>query len=108
MERQNYVSLEYWTSALLTDRCGRSISHAFVGGDLSITNANDAMSKLGDVALVSDKNDRVSLGMESIKQLHDFYAGLGIEVSGRFVRENNGWVVDQSARYRDTLTLPAG
>src|SRR5262249_14326247 len=67
---------------------------------------NDAMSKFSDVAFVRHENDRVSFGMKSIKQFHDFYAGLGIEITGGFVRQNNRWVVDESTCYCNALPLP--
>ena len=43
-----------------------------------------------------------------IHQRHDFVAGLGIEVPGRFVSKQDGRIVHQGTGDRDSLALTAG
>src|SRR5271168_2981321 len=46
--------------------------------------------------------------MEFVEEGHDLVAGLGVEVAGGFVGEDDGGFVDQSAGDGDALTLAAG
>jgi len=77
----------------------------FIGEDLAIADVDDAMCVFGDVWLVSDEDDGVSVGVKGIKKCHDFDASLGVEVAGRFVRENYGRAVDEGASDGDALAL---
>ena len=56
---------------------------------------------------VRDENDGVAALIEIFEQGHDFFAGFGIEVPGRFVRQDDRRIVDQRARDRDALALAA-
>ena len=79
-----------------------------VGGDDAIADVDDAMGELGDVRLMGDDDDRVPVRVEFLKKGHDLVAGLGVEVAGRFVGEDDRGPVDEGAGDGDTLALPAG
>ena len=61
----------------------------FVSRDQAVLEVDDAVSVLGDVVLVGDEHDGVSLGSQAVKHRHDFGAGLRVEVAGGFVGEND-------------------
>ncbi len=48
------------------------------------------MRILGDVGLVRDEDDGVALGMQSVEEGHDLVAGLGVEVAGGLVGQDDG------------------
>jgi hypothetical protein len=48
------------------------------------------------------------LAVEILKQGHDLHAHMGIEVAGRFVRENDDRIIDNGAGDSDPLLLAAG
>jgi hypothetical protein len=78
-----------------------------VAGDDTIADGDDAVGVFGDIGLVGDENDRVSLGMKLVEEGHDLVAGFGVEVSGGFVGEDDGGVVDESTGDGDALALAA-
>src|SRR3569833_297957 len=80
----------------------------FVGVDLAVADVNDAVGVLGDVGLVSDEDDGVAFGLELIEERHDLHAGLGVEVAGGFVRQDDGRAVDQRAGDGYALALTTG
>ena len=79
-----------------------------VAGDDAVADGDDAVGELGDVGLVGDDDDGVALGVELVEEGHDLVAGLGVEVSGGLVGEDDGGVVDQGAGDGDALALAAG
>src|ERR1043165_8942444 len=44
--------------------------------DLAVTNRDYAVGAFRDVVLVSDYDDRVAFGVETLKQVHDLHAGV--------------------------------
>ena len=76
--------------------------------DQTVAQMHRAPGVRGDVALVRDQNDGVAALIQIFEQRHDFFAGFGIEVAGRFVGQNDRRIVHQRARDRDALTLTAG
>ena len=42
-----------------------------------------------DIGFVRDENNRVPALIETFEERHDFFAGFGIEVAGRFIGQNN-------------------
>ena len=62
----------------------------------------------GDVFLVRDDDDGVAFPRKLLEQRHDFRAGLGIEIAGRLVGQQDGRLVDQRAGDGDALALAAG
>ena len=61
-----------------------------------------------DVGLVGDENDGVASLIKAFEQRHDLFAGLGIEVAGWLVGQDDRRIVDQRAGDCDPLALPAG
>ena len=76
--------------------------------DNSILDVNNAVSVFGDVMLVRDKDNGVAFALQSVKQRHNFQAGLRIQVSGGFVRQNDRGFIDQRTGNRDALSLTTG
>ena len=48
------------------------------------------MRVLGDVGLVGDQHDGVAPGVQCVEERHDLDAGLGVEVAGGLVGEDDG------------------
>ena len=61
-----------------------------------------------NVLFVCNDDDGVSGAVDIVEEGHDFMAGLGVEITGGFVGENNGRVVYERTRHCNTLTLSAG
>ncbi len=53
------------------------------------------------------EQDGLALCVQLVEEVQDLLRRLAVEVAGRFVREDQGRVVDQRARDRDPLLLPA-
>jgi len=66
-----------------------------------------APSVCGDVALMRNENDGVAALIQIFEQRHDFFAGFGIEISSRFVGQDNRRLVHERARDRHALALTA-
>src|SRR5689334_22858647 len=79
-----------------------------VAGDDAVANGDDTMSVLGDIRLVGDEDDGVAPSVEFIKEGHDLVAGLGVEVAGGLVGEDDGGVVDKGTGDGHALALTAG
>src|SRR5438876_7678489 len=62
----------------------------------------------GDVLLVRDHDDRDAALVELLKNRHDLDAGSAVEITGRFIRQQDLRIIDQRARNRDPLLLTAG
>ncbi len=75
---------------------------------MAVADVDYAMGVFGDVGFVGDHDDGVAMGVEGIEQGHDLKAGLGVEVAGGLVREDDGWTVDEGAGDGYALTLAAG
>ena len=52
-----------------------------------------------------DHDDGDATLVQFLENPHDFNAGPAVEISGRFVGEQNLWIIDQRARNRDALLL---
>src|SRR5215831_18974038 len=66
-----------------TDECSSvpELPHShfrFIRRDLAVTDADDAVRVLGDVAFVGDENDGIAFGMKLIEELHDLDSRLRI------------------------------
>ena len=83
-------------------------SGGLVAGDDAVADGDDAMGVLGDVRLVGDEDDGVAFGVKLVEEGHDLVAGLGVEVSGGLVGEDDGRVVDEGTGDGDALSLTAG
>src|ERR1035437_3993876 len=79
-----------------------------IARDQSVADADDALRVQGHFLLVRDDDDGVAPVGKALEQRHDFRAGLGIEISRRLVREQDGRFVHKRTRDGDALTLSAG
>jgi len=68
---------------------GRGLAGALVFFDVAVAETDDAMGVCGDFGFVGDEDDGVALLMEPGEERHDFFAGLRVEVSRRFIRQKN-------------------
>src|SRR5262245_37554780 len=85
---------------------GWSVAHVAVNH--TVPERNDAARVFGNVVLVCNQHDRLATGKQFFEQIHDFIAGLAIQVTRRLVGQQDRRIVDERARNRHTLTLPAG
>ncbi len=76
--------------------------------DAAVAQVNRPMGVNGDVGFMRDNHDGVTRLVELLEQRHDFGAGLGVEIAGRLVGQQDGRVVDERARDGDALALAAG
>jgi hypothetical protein len=53
------------------------------------------MSIMGDVIFVGYHDYGISFLVEVVEKLHDTIRSLGIQVTGRFIRQDDTWVIDQ-------------
>ena len=79
-----------------------------VGVDLAVANMHHAMRKFGDVRLVGDQHNGVAVGVQRIEERHDLQAGLGVEVAGGLVGQENLGGVEQRPGDGHALLLAAG
>ena len=80
----------------------------FIRSDPAVTNTDDAPCSLRDILFVCYQNDSIALLIKFIKQKHDLITGSGVKIAGRFVCQQNRWIIYKGARYGNTLTLTAG
>src|ERR1700746_2558952 len=69
-----------------------------IAGNHAVFNVNDTMCVLGNIVLVRDQDDRVPLGLQAVKQCHDFDTSLRVEVPSRFVSQDDRRLVHQRPR----------
>jgi hypothetical protein len=74
---------------------------------LAIAHLVDAIGMRGDVRVVRDQDDRVVFVAQSLEQRQDLLAGPAVERTGGLVGEQDRRTIDQRARDRDALLLPA-
>src|SRR5271155_3157675 len=79
-----------------------------VAGDDAVADGDDAVGVFGDVGLVGDDDDGVAVGVELVEEGHDLVAGLGVEVAGGLVGEDDGGAIDEGAGDGNTLLFAAG
>src|SRR5512141_3208521 len=76
--------------------------------DLAVPQVFYPVGVLRDVLVVRDHDYRPAfLLMHLAQEVHDSASCLRVEVSGRFVCEDDLWVVAERAGYRDPLLLAA-
>ena len=69
---------------------------------------NDAVGVLGDFVLVRDQDDRAALAVQLREERHDLLAGLGVEVAGGLVGQQDRGRIDQRPGNGHALALAAG
>ena len=74
--------------------------------DTSVLQTNQALGKGGNVVFMGDEYDRNALLLvELLENSHNVAAGLGIEITGRFVRKYKLRIIYQSPANGDALLL---
>src|SRR2546426_10759843 len=85
------------------------ILYRLVALDPAILKDYYALGILRDIRLVSNQGDGDAvLAIEKLKYVHHFDRGAAVKVSGRFVRQDDCRLINQSAGDRDALLLSAG
>src|SRR5438105_9600404 len=80
---------------------------ALVADHETVAQPDDPRRESGDVGLVCDQYDRVSLLVQLLEQAHDLHTRLGIQVAGGLVGEQDGGIRAQGSRDGDPLLLSA-
>src|ERR1700691_6235159 len=97
-------------------RCGKMMKWVIarsplvpnVSDDHSISQRDNAVSVRGNVTFMRYENDRESaFHVECADKRNDIQRAFRVEVSSRFVGEEDGRVVDERSSNRDPLLLPA-
>ncbi len=65
-----------------------------IGMDQSIFDANHPFSKTGDIRFVGDHYNRGPIRMKRLQDFHNFEACFRIQISSRFVSEDQGGMID--------------
>ena len=76
--------------------------------DAPILDSDDLLRFLRDLRVVGDKNNRTSLGVQTLEEHQDLKRGTGIQVAGSLVRQDHRRVVHQGTGDRHTLHLATG
>ena len=92
---------------VLGSTCGSAFFFAdqFIAIKHPIFQSNDSLGTLGNVIFVSHQNDCAAFFVQFIEDGEDFFGRHRIQVTRRFVGENEEGVVDQAACDRNTLLL---
>src|ERR1035438_1528416 len=85
-----------------------SLRFYYISFDYDVFDVDDAVGVFGDVVLVRNEDDGIAFGVQAIEQGHDLVAGLGVEISGGYIGEDDGRFIDQSAGDGDALPLASG
>jgi hypothetical protein len=67
----------------------RDPAFAFVAGDHTVLNMDDAVSVLRDVGFMGYQHNGIALAMQVFHQLHDFVSGLRVKVAGGLVGQDD-------------------
>ena len=85
------------------------MSSGFFGFHHPIGNPDDPFGGSGDVGVMSDQNNgHAFLFVELPEEFQDFFTGLGVEVAGGLIREQDGGIIDEGPGNGHPLLLPAG
>jgi len=86
----------------------RSVAITCVVLDSTVAHAEQDRRQRGDVAIVCDEDEGLAVGRDDVAEKgEDLAAGVGVEVPGRLVGEEDAWSVGERARDRDALLLAA-
>src|SRR5919201_747335 len=93
-------------SAIRTPRRNIPIRTVIVAA--SVLEGDHALAHLVDhLAVVRDHEDRRPRAVDAVEELHDPDRGVGVEVPGRLVADEERRVVHEGTRDRDALLLAA-
>jgi len=77
-------------------------------GDAPIAHMNHPVRMYGSLRVMSHHDNGAAPFMQGMEQFHDFLARLRIEVAGRFIRQDQHRIIDESPGNCHTLLLTAG
>ena len=98
-------------SPAVTRSCARLLHELlqfFLGHYLAVEEVHFSLRVLGEARIVRDHADGRALAMQILQQFHHGFAVARVEVSGRFVGQQNRGLSAQRARHCHTLLLTAG
>src|SRR3989441_5535379 len=76
--------------------------------DLAISDVEHAIRDARNPSVVGDNDyGLLEISVQSLEEIQDFLAGLGVELSGRLVCQEQGWIVRQGDCDGDPLLLAA-
>ncbi len=94
---------------LLQFRAGAApIFYRVILDHVTVHEADDARRVLGDIHLVRHHHHGFAFAVQFLEDVHDLDRGARVQITGRFVAEENRRVVNQRAGDSDALLLPAG
>lgn len=96
-----------WCGDLLTFEGDYGAAYG-VAEDLSVAEGDASLGEAGHLGVVGDHDDGVAVAVEVLEEVGDDLLVGGVEVSGGFVGEEDGRVVDEGASDADALLLSAG
>jgi hypothetical protein len=85
-----------------------SESGIYLIGNFAIADFNAARSNRCDFGVVSYENDGATFLAEFAEEAKDCVAGVGVEITGRFIGENQARIIDKSAGDSRALLLATG
>src|SRR5690625_2038346 len=94
-----------WLNILQLGAGQNGMLNSFVDLNQSISQPQNPPGMIGDIILVSDQNDGISGPVELFKKAHNLIPSLRVQISGRFISQEDGWIIDQCPRYRYSLSL---
>ena len=98
-----------WSASLMASISIMPPPAGHVGIDAAVDETDDAPGEGSHVGFVCHHDDRDALvTVEAGQQVHDLPAGLGVEIAGRLVGQQDGGLGDDGARDGDALLLAAG
>ena len=71
--------------------------------DLPIPHEDDSLSNAGNIRVVGNHQNGLTLGVGLAQQTQHIECGLAIKISGGFISQQDGWLVDQSSGKGDAL-----
>ncbi len=96
------------SSIQLSERIARRArSLPLIADDLAVSKVDFARGKRGNIVLMRHQHDCHAAGVQFLQQRHDLNTGARVKRAGRLVGENQRGIVDQRARNRHALLLPA-
>ena len=106
MEHQAFQEFCLNGGSIAFDCDGRFIV-SDIGFDSPISHSDNAFGPGSDIVFVGYHDDSFACFIEFGKQMHDFVAGFGIEISCGFISKDNSGVVDEASGNGDALLLAA-
>src|SRR5688572_7458632 len=85
------------------------ISFRFCGRELALVQIHGSFRTCGSVRIMRDHDDGLALlAVECLQQAQDFITRFAIQVAGRLVTQQNGWVGDNGSGDANTLLFASG